>query len=128
MLRGASAAERWVGLAVGLALAAFAGSALRNGRLSLDAQELAWLRLGPWCGRQCVPLRRIRRFGEGYEQNRGRRQRTVLLELGDGTRRSIKLAVYAGQRRFLEELGARLGQGPAPTRTTFLGLQFEDDA
>jgi hypothetical protein len=127
LLRGAADAERWVALVVGAAMILFGWSAARHARMTLDDEELSFLRFGLLCGTARVPLRRIRRFGEGWEQNRGRRQRVLLLELDDGSRPAVKLAMYTGQDRLLAELGARLGQEPAPTKTTFLGARFEDE-
>lgn len=117
--------ERWVAVAVGILVQPFAITTWKNAKVQLTSDHLICPRLGFVTRTEAIPLQDVRRWGSGYEQNRGYRHLTLLLERADRSRRSLKLAMFTRQRELLAALEARLGE-PAATETTFVGVTFSE--
>lgn len=126
LLGEAGDGERWFGLAFGLLVQPFGLSALLHGRLRLQGDALHHLRLGFVCRSEALSLRDVVRWGSAFATNRGRRERHLRFALRDGSRQSIKLAMYREPARILAELERRLGP-PAPTSAVLGGIEFDDE-
>ncbi|MEO0481516.1 MAG: hypothetical protein AAF196_18755 [Planctomycetota bacterium] len=120
-----SPAELLTAAIVGVALQPFAWTGLRHSRLALTDSTLTYLGFGLWCSPRTVELREITRFGVGMEKSSGGgRERILLLDLRDGTKRSIKLEMYREPERFRKLLGEVLGQEESETKTGFTGARL----
>lgn len=123
----ASTPEAAVGLVVGLLLQPFAWTGLRHARMSLTERELHYLGFGFVCKRRTILLEEIERFGTGtVKSSGGGRDHMLVVELRDGYFRDIKLTMYDGWKRFLDELEQRLGQAPQETKRTLAGIRFPE--
>ncbi len=124
ILGQAADAERWVALAFGVLTMPVAITALRHANLRIDEVGLHHLGFGLICRTRTIRFAEVRRWGHATTSNRGRREPHLLFELDDGSERSVKLAMYQGQSRILEELRQRLG-APAAVSATIAGVRFD---
>lgn len=108
----ATDAERWLGIGVGMALQPFVFTALRHGRLRVSGDTLEHLGLGPLCRTVSVSLRDVRDWRVTADVIRGRRRRSLVLEMRTGTQHAIRLDWYADAAAALALVEAKLG----PTR------------
>jgi len=120
-------AEVVVTLVAGAWCVGFTLTALRHARLEFRDDAIVHLRFGPLCGTGRIPLDYIRRFGVGQGRSGNVRYHALVLDLGDHGTTSIKVSMYRDWRAFVEELGRRLGQEPAPTKQTWGGVAFDDN-
>lgn len=124
-LREASDVERYVAIAFCGALQPLGIWVLRLGELQLDSRTIRYLGFAPWPCTRSLELREVVRWGHALVSNRGRRQRHLVFERRGGEISTIKLAMYAGEKRALEALEQRLGAA-TPAVATFTGLRFAD--
>ena len=124
---GTQPAELWVAIVVGAGLQVFAWSALPHAKLSLDHRTLDFLKFGVICGTTSVKLDDIARFGTGMEKHGYQRFHVLILELKDGSKRSIKVSMYARWRIVVDELGRLLGQAAVEGKQGWTGVHLKDD-
>ncbi len=120
--------DAWVALAVGLVLNLFAWTGLPRARVELDSRSLRYLRFGPICTTGSVDLDNIRRFGVGTEKHGYRRDQILILELHDGTKRSIKISMYERWKEFVAALGEALGKEETAGKQGLLGARLEEES
>ncbi len=118
--------EASIALAVGVLLQVFAWSALTRARIRLDKRTLQYLSLGPFCTTASVDLDNIRRFGTGLEKHGYQSFHVLVLELHDGSKRSIKISMYERWRDLTGALGLALGQNAVAGQRGLLGIRLED--
>lgn len=120
--------DAWVALGVGLVLNLFAWTGMARARVQLDSRSIRYLRFGPICTTASVDLDSIRRFGVGTEKHGYRRDQILLLELHDGSKRSIKISMYERWKEFVAALGEALGQEEVAGKQGFLGARLEEES
>ena len=109
----------------GVLILPYAITGLLHARLAIDDERMTFLGHGLWCRTRRVELRHIKRHGWVINKRQGRRELMLLLELDDLTRQSVKLEMYKGGRRFLEQLEARVGPA-TPVEVGVWGARFEE--
>jgi hypothetical protein len=107
-----------------LAMLPLVVTALWHGRIRVDEHSISWLGIGFTCRRIEVPWSRIQRHGSTLTTERGYKQRILLLELDDGSVRTIRLSLYRDPLLVLLHLTQRLGL-PTPAVGTLTGARFE---
>jgi hypothetical protein len=95
--------------------------------MRLDHRTLEYLGFGVLCGTRSVKLDDVRRFGVGLEKHGYQRYHVLVLELKDGSKRSVKVSMYQRWRELVAALGEALGQEPVSGRQSWTGVKLEDD-